>query len=350
MGDEGSRRTVSIPGRWEAVSLNTTPVKKGFGTCSARFKSDITDVPGPGAYSKVEGQLIKKTPSLSKKGFGNAFVSKTNKIIPEPDSMTPGPGAYDIKGIDHVVMKPTPAFVKSGRGRVPYPDPALTKKYIPGPLDYSPVVTSDLNPPLLVRKSSASFISASGRQSFLARNNGVPGAGKYRSETSGVKPVPTFFWSRSTYKRFQSMGMDNKVPGPGAYFDERNRKKTERESLESNGRSSGVYREVQWLGKQNDDPVEALHTFGADKDRFKHSFMGRLDLKAEIPGVGSYDLPSFSLKKKRPATSAEHIPPFNSSGPRILSSEKSGVPGPAYYKPQTPKNPVIKQNLDQHWV
>ena len=107
------------------------------------------------------------------------------------------------------------------------------------------------------------------------------------------------------------------------------------------------------------------HTFGADKDRFKHSFMGRLDLKAEIPGVGTYNLPNFT-DTLRPLTTngigyaaittasahgaAPAIPPFNSSGPRILSVEKSGVPGPAYYKPSVPKLRHVTHNLDQHWM
>lgn len=143
-------------------------------------------------------------------------------------------------------------------------------------------------------------------------------------------------------------GFDCPCYSPGAYFDAQKRKKHEQVTLSTNGRTAGVYRNVQWLGKVNDKPVATLHTFGADKDRFKHSFMGRLDLKAEIPGVGAYNLPSFA--KKRPKTSAAHIPPFAASGPKILDTEKVGVPGPAYYKPQTPSFKVPSQNLDSHWI
>ena len=104
------------------------------------------------------------------------------------------------------------------------------------------------------------------------------------------------------------------------------------------------------------------HTFGADKDRFKHSFMGRLDLKAEIPGVGTYTLKTFTDALRPSTTSAAPgvirssgspppaVPPFNSSGPRILAVEKSGVPGPAYYKPAVPRLKHVTHNLDQHWM
>ena len=63
--------------------------------------------------------------------------------------------------------KPTSAFVPSGRGRVPYPDPALTKRNIPGPLDYAP--KGEYNPPLLTNKPSFTFISKSKRDSFLCQ-------------------------------------------------------------------------------------------------------------------------------------------------------------------------------------
>jgi len=43
--------------------------------------------------------------------------------------------------------------------------------------------------------------------------SGVPAPGKYKYDDSELRPVPSLFWSRSTYKRFQDLGMDNKVPG-----------------------------------------------------------------------------------------------------------------------------------------
>lgn len=176
--------------------------------------------------------------------------------------------------------------------------------------------------------------------------SGVPNAGKYNLSGTETVPIPAFFWSRSTYKRFQNMGMDNKVPGPGAYFDKKINEKREEEFLKSNARVVGALRGVKYLGKQNDKPVSAIHTFGADKDRFKHSFMGRLDLKAEIPGPGSYNDSVGSLSR-RPKTSVQA---FGSSGQRIADVCKHGVPGPAYYKASTPNYRPPTQNLDSHWI
>jgi hypothetical protein len=47
---------------------------------------------------------------------------------------------------------------------------------------------------------------------------------------------------------------------------------------------------TMYLGKQNEIGNKP-HTMGADKDRFKNSIYGRLDLAAESPGVGQYNLP-----------------------------------------------------------
>ena len=52
---------------------------RGFGTQSSRFQSSNTENPGPGYYhdeSKIS--LEKYSPSLSKKGYSNGFVSSEN--------------------------------------------------------------------------------------------------------------------------------------------------------------------------------------------------------------------------------------------------------------------------------
>ena len=67
-----------------------------------------------------------------------------------------------------------------------------------------------------------------------------------------------------------------------------------------------------------------------------------------MPGIGTYDLPSFADHKPPPPTAK--IPPFNASGPKIASVEKMGTPGPAFYKIKQPTNRPATQNLDRHWV
>lgn len=163
----------SIPSRYEAVLITShrSAEKKGFGSHDTRFKTThYKDCPGPGAYEKsIIKPLIDPTPSHSKKGYGNSFVSKTPKDFELASAKTPGPGAYNLKGIDHIEdNRPTSAFIESGDGRVPYPDPKKCKKNIPGPLDYSPNI--DMTPTLLKTLSSGTFRSKSKRDSFLAKD------------------------------------------------------------------------------------------------------------------------------------------------------------------------------------
>lgn len=65
---------------------------------------------------------------------------------------------------------------------------------------------------------------------------------------------------RSQYKRFQDLGVDNKVPGPGRYFDEKLEEENQRIQELSNKRTVG--RKTQKLiGKQNEKPKIAMYYY-----------------------------------------------------------------------------------------
>ena len=91
-------KPTSIPSRWEAVVAPVKPPVKAFSSSSLRFDTNISDVPGPGSYSE-RSPLVCQSPSISKKGYGNSFVSKSEKGIPLPSSSAPGPGHYNLKGV-----------------------------------------------------------------------------------------------------------------------------------------------------------------------------------------------------------------------------------------------------------
>jgi hypothetical protein len=62
-------------------SISTVPSPKGFGSQDIRFHENVglfDELPGPGSYFEgVSSPLIINSPSLSRKGFNNAFASKT---------------------------------------------------------------------------------------------------------------------------------------------------------------------------------------------------------------------------------------------------------------------------------
>ena len=84
------------------------------------------------------------------------------------------------------------------------------------------------------------------------------------------------------------------------------------------------------VGKQNEIPSATLHTFGADKDRFKDSIYGRLDLQELQPGPGAYDLrDSFvvptSIEANRCTSAFRSLSPNRQS---TLKAPANRTPGP----------------------
>lgn len=229
----------------------------------------------------MDRSFIIKTPSHSKRG---SFVSKDSRLAPLPDSGAPSPMHYMVTTYDMSNARNATPFSVAGlyRGKVPWPEP----KPIPGPCAYKTIRTTDLQSPFIRAKKSATFASTTGRDSFFDIQSPAPGPAKYNTIGNTFKGQHDLEWSRSTFTRFQDIDRDNGVPPPTQYFDE-NRDTTTKKARDSM-RTSGAFR-GKLLGKQNEKPQGARHTFGADKDRFKHSTYGRLDLAALIPAPGHYD-------------------------------------------------------------
>lgn len=241
----------SIPSRYPERKAKKRFKKPSFGTSSKRFECTTTSLPGPGYYSPDNvgtTSLLAEGPSFPKGGFGNAFLSKVKKLsliggiydIPGCRNK-PGPGEYyQPREPDGRDIK----FTKSGKGRVPYPDPPKT----PSSFDYYPKLPE--SPKLLRRKESATFCSESEKipEPFMTD---APGIGKY-SLPDDIARVNTFAWSKSTYKRFQDFGKDNRVPSPTHYFSD---EPIQIENRRIVGNYKGPYK-----GKQNETPSAALHT------------------------------------------------------------------------------------------
>lgn len=271
-----SRESLLLSKKWR---LESGKEPKAFGSSTTRFELDeLSPNPGVGSYNiDHENSLIRRTPSVSKRGD---YASKSLRLTPQPINHVPGPGQYNLPDLSYLEpwqRRPSTAFVASGKGRVPFPDP----NPYPGPSDYY----INFNPgesPILKKKISATFASKSGRDSFFDALSPAPPASKYWVQNSSLGANHDVAWHKSTFVRMQQIGYDNQVPGCHRYFDDR--VSYEKKSM----RSCGNYR-GKLMGKQYESPVEAVHTFGADKERFKDSVYGRLDLKALIPGPGTYD-------------------------------------------------------------
>ena len=116
--------------------------------------------------------MIKSTPSFSKKGYGNAFVSKSEQLEDRIrfKAFIPGPGSYNSRVLPNV--RSCPKFNQGSQGRIPY----VIGPKTPGPSDYS-INHNPGAPKLLEQKISATFASTSKRESFLENFRCVSSSG-----------------------------------------------------------------------------------------------------------------------------------------------------------------------------
>lgn len=266
----------------------------GFGSGQHRFNKSTTPVPGIGTYSIAPAEaLLQRSPSFSRKGYTNSFVSKSPQLIPRPDTGVPGPAHYDTEKttIAYLSKLGKSTMVKSGKGRVPFPEPNEN----PGPLYYK-INHDHADPPRLRKKKSASFCSTVGRDSFF---DILPLGAKlsYDTSKSSITPSGNVYWSGKKEQRFTQIGYDNKVPPSTTYF--KGTVNADEEKVKRRGlRTVGVSHKAL-MGKQNEKRSPALHTFGADKDRFKNSAYGRLDLAALIPGPSQYYVDYYARERDK---------------------------------------------------
>jgi hypothetical protein len=157
----------SIPSKWETRTLPRHKSVDGFGDRKDRFDGRTTSNPGPGYYHE-EKTLMRNSASLSKKGFGNAFVSKSDRLssVILNHNIT-GPGHYNPKDINDVFVSSKAGKFhgsQTDKGRMPYEDP-LRNGPRPGPGEYR--VDANFLPGYLRSKPTGAFASQSGRDSFL---------------------------------------------------------------------------------------------------------------------------------------------------------------------------------------
>jgi len=188
--------------------------------------------------------------------------------------------------------------------------------------------------PAMLKKPTSAFSSESRRDSFIKFSD-VPGPGEYSIKEGATKVDHTFAWSKSKAKRGYEIDMALLASSP---ID-----MSAIDKARISMRTAGNYR-GKYLGKQNASRAPAMHTFGADKDRFKNSFCGRLDLIAQIPGPGTYSLPKLGQDIKNGIR-------FTASGNgRVPFLPPSAIPGPAYYSPKRHVKTAQCQNLSGRWV
>ena len=114
----GKGTTSSIPYKFETILYHNTN-RKGFGQSAQRFFASEDLQPGPGQYNPPTTGFDKgMAPSISKKGLGNGFVSKSSRMLYSGFVNTgPGPGHYNVveKPFKVTHVQPEPSTVNTSR-------------------------------------------------------------------------------------------------------------------------------------------------------------------------------------------------------------------------------------------
>ena len=313
-----------------------------------RFVEPYNEIPGPAAYV---GESLSRPKTQSGGRIGTAVLpSCLSPLNPK----NPGPNSYSIQ--DDVSKRCRAIkFQQSGKGRVPFPDPPPT----PGPAAYRVKPAKEFVPYRLKRKVMGSFASKSKRESFLGQPPPGPGIGKYSVPTGNRWELPpyvklpkgyhSFGANTSRYTFCGNLNHAASVPGPGTYDLPSFGRTVSTPALLAPSSASGGHR-PRALGKQFERGVWPEHTFGADKDRFKDSAFGRLDLKALIPGPCAYDVvAALDHLESNAAAGASSRPtsplaPSRPSSPHTFGASKdrhtycgdlldrASTPGPGQYK------------------
>lgn len=336
------KNSSSIPYKFETILYrNTNP--KGFGTSAQRAIRNDDMAPGPGSYDSNNIYSRSNSTSMSKKGYGNGFVSQANRMLYRGYMNTgPGPGSYNrIENpfqIPHIIQ----------HQKHETPEDKLKSKIIqadlPGPGYYNPDIAKTSNTGN-AKVINSMFKSTTVRKSLGSNSNPPPGT--YEIDRS-IMPRKTFkhhlgtsnFMLPATKKMTKEaedketvnniLGKDNEinktVPGPGYYFN------TEQDEDEA-----ALF--TQKIQERHS------HTFvSGNQTRFGDVIQKKVR-RVENPGPGTYN-PN-ELKQDRSLVSGAV---FMSETARNLQANRRTFVGPTKYNPELLPKKSYHLNINKMWV
>jgi len=353
------RQPPSIPSRFR-VAVSVEPhERKGFGTQVKRFAGDSTlagPVPGPGSYYKPRNHWIRDPStcgSVSKKGFGGGFISKTTRFTDRGElesALAPGPGAYDPLTAQPLFnpnnQAPTSSmFAPAKKSRL---EDALgpVGTVTPAPGEYRPFHHEGRFSMRHKRRQMASFKSTSrSRQDTEPVSPGADENGPGTYEVGAASDALHRFGKNeepnAAFKSQSLRGIDAEIrakraqPGPGTYeVDQADL--LMRTDVSSRLRSSAAF---QNNARRFGGPQSALAAGPAD-----------------VPGPGAYGVSAVgSIANAGTSSLADGLRKksgygFGSGSKRNTVDIKREAPGPAFYTPSAPPKKSFLMNSKMRWV
>mmetsp|Transcript_1731 Transcript_1731/g.3908 ORF Transcript_1731/g.3908 Transcript_1731/m.3908 type:complete len:398 (+) Transcript_1731:261-1454(+) len=334
----------SIPSKYETLINVNAKAPDGFGGRTYRLDSRDADTPGPGTYVGSVALMVKRTDSLSKKGYGNGFVSKERRLPRDPNEYFRGPGPGQYEGARLIVSdfnraKTTGSFARPLDNVGPPLEPKMDKRAGPGPGQYTPALRGGAAINSAFRSGTDRF-GIGGRSASAAASLPSPGTYNVHVVDSAFRPdkaAPSAAFNSKSQRSQLGASTGRKVgggapsiiyasdeaegllaaggasPGPGQYGYGFDREETAyRLLLQRAGKSSAAFARTH-------------------EDRFGRSTLNRVK-EFKVPGPGTYGAKS-GLNKHRAVTGV-----FKSTSDRSdpVAHAEALPPGPAFYKSEGP--------------
>lgn len=361
--------SASIPSKFETILYTGATEADGFGKRTTRFQPQLVDLPGPGAYHKSSNPES-KSDSFSKKGYGNGFVSKTNRwYMPDQGGVPlhfPGPGSYE--NTDFLTEKKLRQFSEaaiSGTFRDKENESLVENNdEIPGPGTYNHMEKRRRRRGRQMRYPK----DHSMRKSYSAPGmRPTKGYGEYEDRSNITnQPDPEVngsFGTRDTRFKNEVRDEDDITPGSDAYHPNKEYVMANKyldKNVPSMAFKSGSHRS----GIVNDDPAEGpgpghyrmhesddLRKAEVDEDGWRQFKVGQLDKFGQpynrrvpvdnFPGPGHYN-PQKPVFKDAGQKKDDYFQGggYSGGGNGSVGGSLRGYPGPTGYSTATKKRAI----------
>ncbi len=333
----------SIPQNTEKILFKekNSDNKKGFSCQSERFDSTNKNesikfsYPGPAEYkvrSTTSSFDISTNPSLSEKGYGVGFVSKSERFDERKeyyDKYYPGPGQYKNAKVNQKESMRYRSLYNLKENKS-----LLNNKHVPGPGEYDTMPKKDDDP----LKENFYFQSRIRRfkNDALENEKNKPGPGNYFYHPDNLflhnPEKESFFFKISLEKKIDPVEKNLNIqkvpkfyiPGPGQYnlrkelLDETKIVATRKPLISESDHNIEKEREIERLSKLKNQKKEYI--------------------------VDPYKIPYENMKRGMKSI-------FLSNSPKSSYLRVNHIPGPSYYNPTSlPPKVNFNFNEDKNWI
>jgi len=313
---EQSASGTSIPSRYTTEVVLNSLAKKGFQSKAARFKQDLSDSPGPGAYTAYyNSSVIRESPSIGAKGTGS-FASKSRRI-PVNRTQPPGPTplTYNVQS-DFSGRKDFSRVGSSGFAQSVAKNSARRRRTChPAPNQYNTRKVYDkMN---AVSACESAFKSSSVRDANPRAVGSNISPTKYEPVLPKTEKSITSF--KSTSSRLQPIAITD-GPGPAHYSASLDQVTKRTDQIGILPRKHGLLISANAMAIPPEPP---------------------------LPGPGAYNITKFKEDKKFSSSAV-----FKSGTSRLQKSQPNFHPGPGEYDPVLQKKTSFNflVNSNPKWI